>query len=103
MSPATTSKGRTRGVAVMIVSILLIVGAAVYIGLVRSSSSKDFEGTGDGVEQIVEIPEGSTLTAMGRSWSGSGSLARIRRSKMQRWPIRTLTTFSPAFTASKAR
>ncbi|MCZ9293130.1 endolytic transglycosylase MltG [Corynebacterium sp. c8Ua_172] len=66
MSMAQTSQGRTRGVAVLIVSILLILGAVVYIGVARSSSSgADFKGDGNGVEQIVEIPEGSNLTALG--------------------------------------
>lgn len=66
MSSAQTSQGRTRGIAVLIVSILLILGAVVYIGIARSNSSgSDFKGTGNGVEKIVEIPEGSSLTAMG--------------------------------------
>ncbi|KAA8745014.1 endolytic transglycosylase MltG [Corynebacterium tuscaniense] len=66
MSTAQTSLGRTRGVAVLIVSILLILGAVVYIGVARSTSSgSDFNGDGNGVEKIVEIPEGSNLTALG--------------------------------------
>ena len=66
MSTAQTSQGRTRGVAVLIVSILLILGAVVYIGVARSTSSgADFSGDGNGQEQIVEIPEGSNLTALG--------------------------------------
>ena len=36
MSMAQTSQGRTRGVAVLIVSILLILGAVVYIGVALS-------------------------------------------------------------------
>ena len=66
MSSATTSRGRTRGVAVLVASILLIIGAVVYIAFARANSTgSDFNGTGNGVEQVVEIPEGSTLSAMG--------------------------------------
>ena len=56
MSSATTSRGRTRGVAVLVASILLIIGAVVYIAFARSNSTgSDFKGAGNGVEQIVEI------------------------------------------------
>lgn len=73
MSSANSSRGRTRGIAVLVVSILLIIGAVVYIAIARSNSGGgDFNGTGDGVEQIVEIPEGSTLTAMGPELADKG-------------------------------
>ena len=73
MSSATTSGGRTRGVAVLVASILLIIGAVVYIAFARSNSTGgDFKGAGNGVEQVVEIPEGSSLTAMGPALTEKG-------------------------------
>lgn len=73
MSSATTSGGRTRGVAVLVASILLIIGAVVYIAFARSNSTgSDFKGAGNGVEQVVEIPEGSSLTAMGPALAEKG-------------------------------
>ena len=73
MSSATSSQGRTRGVAVLVASILLIIGAVVYIAFARSNSTgSDFKGAGNGVEQIVEIPEGATLSAMGPALTDKG-------------------------------
>lgn len=73
MSSATSSQGRTRGIAVLVASILLIIGAVVYIALARANSAgSDFNGAGNGVEQVVEIPEGSTLTAMGPALEEKG-------------------------------
>ena len=73
MSSATTSRGRTRGVAVLVASILLIIGAVVYIAFARSNSSGgDFNGAGNGVEQVIEIPEGASLTAMGPALTEKG-------------------------------
>ncbi|SIS48286.1 UPF0755 protein [Corynebacterium appendicis CIP 107643] len=73
MSSATMSRGRTRGVAVLVASILLIIGAVVYIAFARSNSSGgDFNGAGNGVEQVIEIPEGASLTAMGPALTEKG-------------------------------
>ncbi|WP_394281551.1 endolytic transglycosylase MltG [Corynebacterium sp.] len=70
MSTQRSSRSRTGGVAVLVTSLLLIIGAVAYIGFAMTSSSgqtlsRDFEGTGNGVEQIVEIPEGSSMSALG--------------------------------------
>lgn len=66
MSPARNSHGRTRRLAVLIVSILLLIGSVVYIGVARSlNDGNDFRGDGNGEEQIVEIPQGATLSSMG--------------------------------------
>ena len=73
MSSATTSRGRTRGVAVLVASILLIIGAVVYIAFARSNSTgSDFKGAGNGVEQVIEIPEGASLTSMGPALTDQG-------------------------------
>ncbi len=70
MSTQRSSRNRTGAVAVLVTSLLLIIGAVAYIGFAMTSSSgetlsRDFEGTGNGVEQIVEIPEGSSMSALG--------------------------------------
>jgi len=58
---------------VLVASILLIIGAVVYIAFARSNSTgSDFKGAGNGVEQVVEIPEGSSLTAMGPALAEKG-------------------------------
>ncbi|SER46619.1 endolytic transglycosylase MltG [Corynebacterium cystitidis] len=70
MSSQRSSRGRTGAVAVLVTSLLLIIGAVAYIGFAVTTSSgnsvsRDFEGTGNGVEQIIEIPEGSSMSALG--------------------------------------
>ncbi|WIM72390.1 hypothetical protein QP028_15055 [Corynebacterium suedekumii] len=58
-------KRRQRGLAVLGASLILIIGAVIYIGMQISGSgssgstnSADFEGTGNGVDQLVEDPRG---------------------------------------------
>lgn len=63
-------KRRQRGFAVLVASLVLIIGAIVWIGYQLSSDSGgsgagDYEGTGNGVEQLVEIPEGAALSQLG--------------------------------------
>jgi len=65
-------KRRQRGLAVLVASLILIIGAVIYIGMQISGSgssgstnSADFEGTGNGVDQLVEIPEGSAVSLLG--------------------------------------
>lgn len=61
---------RQRGLAVLVASLVLIIGAIAWIGYQLSSGSAgggvgDYEGTGNGVEQLVEIPEGAALSQLG--------------------------------------
>lgn len=65
-------KRRQRGLAVLISSLILLIGAVVYIGVQVSggdsssdASRTDFEGTGNGVSRLVEIPEGSAVSLLG--------------------------------------
>ncbi|SQH99821.1 predicted periplasmic solute-binding protein [Corynebacterium minutissimum] len=54
---------RQRGMAVLIASLVLIIGALGYIGfrLLGGGSSLDYEGQGNGVVQLIEVPEGSSM------------------------------------------
>ncbi|MCQ9351474.1 endolytic transglycosylase MltG [Corynebacterium sp. 153RC1] len=61
----TYVKRRQRGLAVLITTLILVVGAVVYIGVNRSSGPADFEGQGNGVVKLVEIQEGSSISALG--------------------------------------
>ncbi|MGP6173078.1 endolytic transglycosylase MltG [Corynebacterium sp. A21] len=65
-------KRRQRGLSVFIAALVLIIGGVIYIGVRVSSgegsdsaTSLDYEGTGNGEVQLVEIPEGSSLSALG--------------------------------------
>lgn len=59
-------KRRQRGLAVLIASLVLIIGALGYIGfrLLGGGSSLDYEGQGNGVVQLVEVPEGSSMSQL---------------------------------------
>lgn len=66
MSTRQAAARRTRGTAVLVASMLLIVGLIAWIAIARGSgSSADFSGTGNGEEMVVEVPEGSNLSALG--------------------------------------
>lgn len=66
MSTREAARRRTRGTAVLVASILLIIVLVAWIAVARNlSGSKDFAGTGNGEEQVVQIAEGSSLSALG--------------------------------------
>ena len=56
-------KRRQRGMAVLIASLVLIIGGLGYIGfrLLGGGSTLDYEGQGNGVTQLVPVPEGSSM------------------------------------------
>lgn len=65
-------KRRQRGLAVLIASLALLIGAVVWIAVQLSNGTNsasqevtDYEGTGNGVTQLVEIPEGASLAQLG--------------------------------------
>ncbi|MCZ9308564.1 endolytic transglycosylase MltG [Corynebacterium uberis] len=60
-------KRRQRGLAVIIATVVLLVGVVIYTGLQVSGAmgSKDYEGTGNGVAALVQVPEGSSVSALG--------------------------------------
>ena len=47
------SAQRTRSIAVLVASILVTIGLIAWIAVARSGTSGDFEGAGNGEEQIV--------------------------------------------------
>ncbi|MDY5785615.1 MAG: ABC transporter substrate-binding protein, partial [Corynebacterium sp.] len=66
MSSRLNSQRRTRGTAVLVASILLIIGLVAWISVARSAGGgSDFAGAGNGEEQIVEVPEGSNVSQLG--------------------------------------
>lgn len=65
MTTQRSSRGRTRRLAVLIASILLIIGLIAWIAVARNGSSSDYDGDGNGEEQIVQVAEGSSLSQLG--------------------------------------
>lgn len=66
-------KRRQRGLAVLVASLVLVIGAIGYIGVSKllgggeeQSVTADYEGTGNGVTTLVEIPEGSAVSQLGQ-------------------------------------
>jgi hypothetical protein len=58
-------KRRQRGIAVVVASVIVILGALIYIGVRIGTSSADYEGAGNGTTQLVEVPEGSSMSELG--------------------------------------
>lgn len=58
-------KRRQRGLAVLVAALILLIGSVVYIGVRLTGGGADFEGKGNGVVHLVEIQEGSSLSAVG--------------------------------------
>lgn len=60
-------KRRERGLAVLVVCLLLLVGTVAYVGYVRANppSLTDYKGSGNGEEVMVEIAEGKTISELG--------------------------------------
>lgn len=64
-------KRRQRGLAVLIASFVLIIGAVVYIamrvlsGSGGESEGNDYQGEGNGSVELVQIPEGSSISELG--------------------------------------
>lgn len=62
---------RQRGLAVLIAALVLIIGGVIYIGVQVSgddsnqAAANDYEGTGNGEVELVEIPEGSSVSQLG--------------------------------------
>lgn len=66
-------KRRQRGLAVLVASLVLVIGAIGYIGVSKlfgggeeQSLTADYEGTGNGETKLVEIPEGSAVSQLGQ-------------------------------------
>ena len=71
-------KRRQRFLSVIIAALILLIGAVIYIGVStsdRGGSTTDFEGTGNGVVQLVEIPEGSSMSELGPELEERGIVA----------------------------
>lgn len=66
MSSGLNGRRRTRSTAVLVASILLIVGLVAWIAVARSNGvGGDYRGAGNGEEQVVEVKEGSNISLLG--------------------------------------
>ena len=66
---------RTRSTAVLVASLLLIIGLIAWIAIARGNNVSDYEGTGNGEEQVVQIKEGASLSALGPELEERGIVA----------------------------
>ncbi|APT84855.1 endolytic transglycosylase MltG [Corynebacterium aquilae] len=64
---STYVKRRQRGLAVLIVTLLLIIGSVVYIAIERNNmkTPADYTTTGNGQVELVEIKPGSSVSELG--------------------------------------
>ena len=76
MTPRQNGRRRTRGVAVLVASILLIIGLIAWIAVAhQNGAGSDYRGNGNGEEEVVEIPEGSNISALGPELEERGIVA----------------------------
>lgn len=76
MTSRQNGRRRTRGVAVLVASILLIIGLIAWIAVAhQNGAGSDFRGSGNGEEEVVEIPEGSNISALGPELQERGIVA----------------------------
>ncbi|MBA1835738.1 endolytic transglycosylase MltG [Corynebacterium wankanglinii] len=75
MSPRQAAIRRTRNTAVLVASLLLIIGLIAWIAIARGGSESDFDGAGNGEEQVVQIKEGSNLSALAPELEDRGIVA----------------------------
>lgn len=69
-------KRRQRFISVVIAALILIIGAIIYIGVATSNKTPhDYAGEGNGVVQLVEIPEGSSISELGPELEERGIVA----------------------------
>lgn len=79
MTTRNAGRRRTRATAVLVASILLIIGLTVWTAVARNlASNADFDGTGNGEEFVVEIAEGSSISALGPELEEKGIVASNR-------------------------
>ncbi|WJY68160.1 endolytic transglycosylase MltG [Corynebacterium auris] len=66
MSSGVNGRRRTGSIAILVASILLIIGLVAWIAVMRmSDTGGDFAGTGNGEEVVVEVKEGSSVSELG--------------------------------------
>lgn len=60
-------KRRQRGVAMLAASLLLIIGAVIYIAITRANppSLADYSGDGNGTVELVKLDEGQSISQLG--------------------------------------
>ena len=59
-------KRRQRGAAVLLASLILLLGAAIYIGTqLATTSTRDYKGSGNGQYELITVKDGQTLSELG--------------------------------------
>lgn len=66
---------RTRTLAVWISSIALIFGSSSFVGYETIANPRDYKGSGNGVEQLVQIKNGDTLSSLAPELVARGIVA----------------------------
>ncbi|AWB84102.1 endolytic transglycosylase MltG [Corynebacterium liangguodongii] len=65
MNSRQLSRQRTASTAIIVASILLIVGLVAWIAVASNGEGGDFRGDGNGEEKVVEVVEGSSVSELG--------------------------------------
>lgn len=71
-------KRRQRAAAVVAASLILIIGAVVYIGVqLAARPNADYQGAGNGTVVLVEVPQGSSMSELGPDLVDKGVVAGV--------------------------
>ncbi|MDO4631723.1 MAG: endolytic transglycosylase MltG [Corynebacterium sp.] len=69
-------KRRQRSIAVLLASLVLLVGAAGYIGShLASTTTRDYKGDGNGQVELITVADGQTLSELGPILKERGIIA----------------------------
>ena len=69
-------KRRQRGAAVLLASLILLLGAAIYIGTqLATTSTRDYKGSGNGQYELITVKDGQTLSELGPELKQRGIIA----------------------------
>lgn len=69
-------KRRQRGAAVLLASLILLLGAAIYIGTqLATTSTRDYKGNGNGQYELITVKDGQTLSELGPELKQRGIIA----------------------------
>lgn len=71
-------KRRQRAAAILVASLVLIIGAVGYIGVqLAARPNADYTGAGNGTVVLVEVPQGSSMSELGPTLVEQGVVAGV--------------------------